>query len=174
VRFRSDECWIDVTKLLKLCAVVVSILGIALFGQSDFASSAGLSALNAFGSGSCAHSASFGCDHISGSAKAGALGSGNFDFTIVIDAGEIPNGSGGFCSLASGIGALNGAATVTVDQVGILCDVGAGGGTQIFRGSFFVTGGTGPANGAVGTGSVIWSVDGTGKVVVVAFGAGAV
>jgi len=163
-----------VTKLLKLSAVAVTLMCVVLWAQPDFAASATLESLFALGSGSCSHSTTFGCDQLSGNAKAGALGNGSFDFTIMIDGASIPNGSGGFCSEASGSGALHGAAIVTVDQVGLLCDVGAGGGAQIFRGAFFVTGGSGPAATAVGTGSVIWSVDGTGNVVVTAFGAGAV
>jgi hypothetical protein len=163
-----------VGKLLKLCAVIGAVFAVALLAQPDSASSAALSKLFAFGSGSCAHNASFGCDQVSGSAKAGALGNGTFDFTIAIDSTRFPNGSGGFCTEASGTGGLNGIALVSVAEVGVLCDVGAGGGEQIFNGAFFVTGGSGAAAGAVGTGSVTWSVDASGNVVVAAFGAGAV
>ena len=161
-------------KSVKISVVAVAIVGAVLWAQPDFAASASLESLFALGSGSCSHSATFGCDQLTGSAKAGALGNGSFDFSLVIDSARIPNGSGGSCSEASGSGALHGTAIVTVDQVGLLCDVGAGGGAQIFRGAFFVTGGSGPAATAVGTGSVIWSVDGSGNVVVTAFGAGAV
>lgn len=156
-------------KSIRFAAAMAAVVSVAIQAAPALA----VSALSALGSGSCTKSTPDGCTGLTGSANAGALGSGSFSFTISISSESAGNGVGGLCRIASGTGALAGSnATIDLAEVGFLCDLGPSGGPQAFNGSFFVTSASGAIAGATGSGSVIWTVDGGGNVLVSALGSG--
>jgi hypothetical protein len=158
-----------VRKSIRFAAAMAAVVSVAIHATPALA----VSALSALGSGSCTQTTSGECVALSGSANAGALGSGSFSFTISISSESADNGVGGFCRIASGTGSLGGSnGTANLAEVGFLCDIGPSGGPQSFNGSFFVTSATGLIAGATGSGSVIWSVDSGGNVIVSALGSG--
>lgn len=103
-----------------------------------------------------------------GTATSSHLGTGSFVSDLTVHwASATPNGAGGFCAPADGVGTLTAANgdTVTQTESGTVCEVGATSlnAAHTFTGTFANTGGTGRFRSATGGGTVTGGDDGAGN-----------
>lgn len=109
---------------------------------------------------------------VTGTASANLIGSAGFSATLNFStANPLANGSGGSCFVASGTATITAEAkkgatpnTLSLAEVGLLCNVGAGAQPTTFDGTFVVTSGTGRLTSITGSGDLFFSSDASGNV----------
>ena len=135
-------------------------------GNRPFASTGSGTETNASPSG-CQFTVN-GCTVVSaGTAISTHLGRGAYTSSLTIDwAKAVPNGSGGYCAPAAGVGSLTAANgdVLTQYERGMVCEVGLTSLTasHTFTGSFTNTGGTGRFANATGGGTISGGDNGEG------------
>ena len=96
------------------------------------------------------------------------VGIGNGSFSVALNfssVNPIDNGSGGSCYGASGtilLTAANGG-SVTLGDVGLLCEVGASSRPTTFNGSYIIQNSTGKLSNSAGAGSTVLAIDASGN-----------